>query len=198
MSILLGRSIIPPMSDRRHDFCWADSAGRFCETPIVGTGTQDRGAAGKPASSRGFAMTKFFASRSIKLLGTAMIGAIALQAAPAAASVAPAAVPVGSGIQSECNRVIEIHNRARVAIYYVYISMPEEDWNSDWLAEDETISSDETRSFDINDRYYRRRNACTFDIKVAFSDGSEQQLRGVNVCSISHIDATDRGLNVEY
>lgn len=101
------------------------------------------------------------------------------------------ALPGAASAQSH-NRVVAIHNTDSISIYYVYITNTGVNtWGNDWL-DDDVIISDETMNFNIDDH----SGACRFDLKVKYKNGVERQLRDINVCSISHIDANTSGITV--
>lgn len=101
-------------------------------------------------------------------------------------SLALLAASASPALAQTHNREVEIHNRDTVSIYYVYATNAGVDgWGDDWLGTD-VIIEDETIRFDFDDG----SNACKFDIRVKFADDTVQDLYEVDVCAVSHIDAT--------
>ena len=101
-------------------------------------------------------------------------------------SLALLAVSATPALAQTHNREVEIHNRDSESIYYVYATNAGVDgWGDDWLGSD-VIVEDETIRFDFSDG----SEACKFDIRVKFADDSVQDLYDVDVCAVSHIDAS--------
>ena len=117
-----------------------------------------------------------------------------LYALGATAVLAIAGLPAAAQAQN-CDHVVAIHNTTNTPIYYVYITnVGVDNWGSDWLDEDESIAPGATTRFNMDDRSGARR----FDVKITYKNRVSHEIRNVDSCAVTHIDANANGLEIAY
>lgn len=107
----------------------------------------------------------------LKLAKRALIGAAIL------------AMAGGAAMAQQYNRMVRVHNETDQTIVYLYsTNTGTNDWGEDILGAD-TIGAGRTILVDFDDG----SGYCRMDIRAEFADGSEAELRRVNVCEVNDV-----------
>lgn len=86
------------------------------------------------------------------------------------------------------NRRIRINNYSSLPVYHLYISNAgSRRWNSDQLGASESIGSNRSQIWNVDDG----SGYCRFDFKFVMSDGSTRYKYNYNVCEASYLDVID-------
>lgn len=92
------------------------------------------------------------------------------------------------GASAQPNPDFWVSNTSGKQINEIYVSpSSDNNWGSDWLREHVLASG---QRFAIRPR---RDGNCVFDIRVVFADGSSEERRRVNVCSVNEVAFTSAG-----
>lgn len=97
------------------------------------------------------------------------------------------AMMAGAAVAQQYNRVMTVHNNTSETIMYLYsTNTGTADWGSDILGSD-VIPAGEAIVVDFDDG----SGYCRMDIRAEFADGSEAEVRRVNVCEESDVVFND-------
>lgn len=97
------------------------------------------------------------------------------------------AMMAGAAVAQDYNRVMTVHNNTSETIVFLYSTNSDTaDWGGDILGSD-VIESGDSIVVDFDDG----SGACEMDIRAEFSDGSEAELRSINVCAESDVVFND-------
>jgi hypothetical protein len=96
----------------------------------------------------------------------------------------------GPALAQGCDTSIEVTNSSGVQVEQLYFNPTSmSDWGPDRLGEN-VLPSGRTVT-------YRPNRGGAFDFRVVWSGGRASEIRGVDICVISRINVTSRGLTAE-
>lgn len=103
-------------------------------------------------------------------------------------AIAAATLMLAGEASAQPNPDFWISNTSGRQINEIYVSpSTETNWGSDWLREHVLASG---QRYAIRPR---RDGTCVFDIRVVFADGSSEERRRVNVCTVNEVAFTSAG-----
>lgn len=103
-----------------------------------------------------------------------------------AAVIATALFAMGVSPAIATDQNFTLHNHTERTMKSLYVSPSgADDWGEDILGQD--ILDDHT---DLDVKFDRGATQCEWDVRAEFSDGTSEQVEGVNFCAVSDVTFT--------